>query len=88
MIFLNHKVPTVLVYSVPGGRGGGGSPCILPLGRLYHCMKYLLKTTVIFRLSLFVLPGRRDLPPVNAVLMQIRLQESTYYKQLTFVLIY
>lgn len=33
-------------------------------------------------------PQPRPAPPVNAVLMQIRPGESTYYKQLTFVLIY
>lgn len=89
MIFLKPQSPrSAGLFSAWGGGVWGGSPCILPLTRLYHCMKYLLKPTVIFSVSLFVLPGRRDLPPVNTVLMQIRLQESTYYKQLTFVLIY
>lgn len=34
------------------------------------------------------LPTAETSTPMNAVLMQIRLGESTYYKQLTFVLIY
>lgn len=57
-------------------------------GGLFLCMKYLLKARRIFSLSLDVLPPAETCPPVNAVLMQIRPGESTYYKQLTFVLIY
>lgn len=33
-------------------------------------------------------PAAKTLTPANAVLMHIKLQESTYYKRLTFVLIY
>lgn len=69
--------------------GGLGSVTLHPPAHMALPLhEIFIKTTVIFSLSLFVLPIRRDLRPVNAVLMQIRPQESTYYKQLTFVLIY
>lgn len=79
LVFIDshHRVPPLLVYSV---------------SRLYHtaylCMKYLLKAKRIFHLSLCVLPPAEPCAPANAVLMQISPGESTYYKQLTFVLIY
>ena len=81
----HRRVPPGSVYS-------GGSLRILIISWLLFCMKYLLEADRIFSLS-FCVPPPANPPaetsaPANAVLMQIRLEESTYYKQLTFVLIY
>lgn len=69
MFFLNaHSA----VYSVGVRRGWGVSLCLLWLMWLSLYMKYLLKSTVIFCLSLFVLPRSRDPHPG---------QRSTYADQ-------
>lgn len=61
--FLKKNPQQCCLFSGGEERGWGVSLCILLLTWLYLCMKYLLKSTVIFRLSLFVLPRSRDLHP-------------------------
>lgn len=65
--------------------GAGGSITFHPLA---HVALPLHEIFIKIHRHYLSFLGDKTCTPANAVLMQIRLQESTYYKQLTFVLIY
>lgn len=74
----------MLVYSVLVGGVTLHPPAhaALPLHEIF------IKNHGNFQPVIICPPSAWGPAPGEAVLMQIRLQESTYYKQLTFVLIY